>query len=140
MSRVIITSKFRFLFLIPEMRVTSFILISGILLQLFSKPLILLEFSINRIYINQVLCEQRSFSENSCKGKCHLRKQLKKDDQQDSKNNMPKSTQSEIVWFNNYIGLNGFILYPLLRMQTFNELSLQTSSGIIPGVFHPPSA
>jgi hypothetical protein len=64
------------------MRWLSFLLLTGIMLQTCSKGLIITEYLVNREYISKVLCINKSIPEKHCDGKCHLKKQLEKDDTQ----------------------------------------------------------
>ena len=53
---------------------TIFILLLGFSFSL--KTLVLVQFEINRAYIEKELCEQREEVNNCCKGNCYLTKQL----------------------------------------------------------------
>lgn len=58
----------RYLFLI--------LVLSGLLVQNFSRLVIVLNFEMNREYIAKNSCEKRNVANNCCKGSCQLKKQL----------------------------------------------------------------
>lgn len=60
-------------------------LVLTLLLQSFSKLLIMADFEANREFIAQNLCVQKEIKNNCCQGSCHLKKELEKDERkQDS--------------------------------------------------------
>lgn len=60
--------------------------IALLLLSSFNKELVVLSFTINRSYIAQNLCENKNNPNiPHCKGKCYLKKQLKKNSEENSK-------------------------------------------------------
>jgi hypothetical protein len=75
------------------------LLVGLILLQPFNKVWILISFKINQERIAQTLCEQREIKNNTCEGKCHLEKQLKKVDQEEQKRSpIPQNKQTEVLY------------------------------------------
>jgi hypothetical protein len=57
--------------------------LAGILLQNMSKVLIFADFEFNREYIAKNLCVKKDDPNNSCRGSCHLKKQLDEEDQRE---------------------------------------------------------
>ena len=55
----------------------TYTLIVSLLLQLFSREVIVMSFALNRDYIAKTLCENRSRPELRCNGQCYLAKRLK---------------------------------------------------------------
>ncbi|MBO0934432.1 hypothetical protein [Fibrella aquatilis] len=55
----------------------TYTLIVSLLLQLFSREVIVMSFQLNRDYIAKTLCENRSRPALRCNGKCYLAKRLK---------------------------------------------------------------
>ena len=55
----------------------TYTLILSLLLQLFSREVIVMSFQLNRDYIAKTLCENRSRPALRCNGKCYLAKRLK---------------------------------------------------------------
>lgn len=52
-------------------------LITSLLLQLFSREVVVMSFELNRDFIAKNLCENRSRPQLNCNGKCYLAKKLK---------------------------------------------------------------
>ncbi|NJO88433.1 MAG: hypothetical protein HC831_05285, partial [Chloroflexia bacterium] len=48
-----------------------------------------IQFELNNNYIQKYLCEQKDKPNNSCKGMCHLRKQIKKVNEQEDGQKLP---------------------------------------------------
>ena len=77
----------------------AILLVGLILLQPFNKVWILISFKLDQERIAQTLCEQREIKNNTCEGKCHLEKQLKKADQEDQKRSpIPQNKQTEVLY------------------------------------------
>jgi hypothetical protein len=57
-----------------------FISLAAILLQAFSKGIILLSFEVNQDFIANNFCVQKDVEDNCCKGSCQLKKQLSDDE------------------------------------------------------------
>jgi hypothetical protein len=66
-------------------QVTTYILALLIFLQPFSKIWIVVSFKINQDKIAKTLCVKKEIKNNSCQGKCHLKKQLDKADEEEQK-------------------------------------------------------
>lgn len=66
-------------------QVTTIILALLIFLQPFSKIWIVVSFKINQAQIAKTLCVKKEVKNNSCQGKCHLKKQLDKADEEEQK-------------------------------------------------------
>ena len=75
------------------------------MLQNFNQLVIMLEFKINFSYVASVLCENRDKPEMHCKGKCQLRKQLEKDQQQE-KNGTSAKEKFEVVFIDDLLSFN----------------------------------
>jgi hypothetical protein len=119
-------------------RVFLILTLVAILLQSFSKGVILLGFKINRSFIAQSLCVKKDEANNCCKGSCQLTKQLKEDDHKDDKNTAQNTKDS------NEIQLFCETLYSLIPVSvtTGNPVSHYSFALTNPetdSIFHPPS-
>jgi hypothetical protein len=107
----------------------------GLLLQNFSKSLIVMEFRVNQSYIAEVLCVNRDKPEMHCDGRCHLKKELDRDTQQEKNNNSGKDKYE--VMFVEAIPL--FHTTAITDQRVFNAFykdpSLDTP---VSAIFHPP--
>lgn len=110
----------------------------GIILHSFSKVIILINFQLNKEYISKNLCQQKSIKNNSCKGHCHLKKQLQKDEKRDQHPNSLKDTKEFQIFCQNKSSFqfNSF-KFPRTDFPTFEILITQPPSF---SVFHPPKA
>lgn len=66
-----------------------------ILLQPMLRAGIFANFQVNKTYIAKYLCEKRNEAKNTCKGKCHLKKQLAKTSETDKKGNQNEKVNLE---------------------------------------------
>lgn len=55
----------------------TYTLVASLLLQLFSREVIVMSFELNRDFIAKNLCENRNRPQLNCDGKCYLAKKLK---------------------------------------------------------------
>ncbi len=109
----------------------------GILLQSFSKVFILCNFQANRDYISKNLCVKKEIKNNTCNGKCHLKKQLKEDEKKEKAPAGFLKDLSEVLYLgNNSLPLNlntveaTETVHPPYKSGDLNSLSLI--------IFHPP--
>lgn len=58
-------------------RLLTYTLITSLLLQLFSREVIVMSFQLNRDFIAKNLCVNRNRPQLNCNGKCYLAKKLK---------------------------------------------------------------
>ena len=88
-------------------QITTFILALLIFLQPFSKIWIVVSFKINQDSIAKTLCVKKEVKNNTCQGKCHLKKQLdkaneeeqKQREKKDEKDNYKKLVQTHLHLF-----------------------------------------
>ncbi|MCE2743888.1 MAG: hypothetical protein LW701_10015 [Fluviicola sp.] len=70
--------------------IIAFIVISAFVMQALGKFIIYTDYIINKEYIANNLCINKSKPILKCNGKCHLAKQLKKQDQKENKSSSSK--------------------------------------------------
>src|ERR1035438_5166972 len=115
-------------------------IVAGLLLQSFSKVGILLNYRLNKDFISKNFCENKNKPALHCNGKCHLAKQLKNVDTEDSKS---RSQGRSLLDSFNLISAQ----FAYLKIQAFgvdskfdfiysNNYSFQPSGSF----FHPPCA
>jgi hypothetical protein len=76
-------------------QVTTIILALLIFLQPFSKIWIVVSFKFNQESIAKTLCVKKEIKNNTCQGKCHLKKQLDKADEEEQKQT-PTNTKEKV--------------------------------------------
>jgi len=101
--------------------------------------LIVIEYQVNKNYIAQVLCINKTKPQLQCNGKCHLAKELKKADQAEQKLPAPLKEKFEVLYFCEALpaisfSQNSFAL-PVI-WQSFYQSIFYTSPPF--GIFHPP--
>jgi len=121
-------------------QVTTYILALLIFLQPFSKIWIVVSFKINQDKIAKTLCVKKEIKNNSCQGKCHLKKQLDKADEEEQKQ-APKAQKDKYEVLYCYFGKPyDFLKYAGIYLSKLNSLydnSFHTSS-FITDIFRPP--
>ena len=107
----------------------------GLLLQNFSKSVIYIQYWANQTYIATNLCENKDKPQLHCNGKCHLKKELEKDSQQE-KNNTNNKEKYEVMFVENI---------PTFETIAFETEAVKTAKYkepyfVIPSfsIFHPP--
>lgn len=96
-------------------------------------------FLLNQDYIAKVLCINKDKPELDCKGKCHLKKQLKQEEEQTPK--LPTSTVKEII--ENLIYIEEYKLSPkAMSSNNFNKTitnyHFSCITATLESIFHPP--
>lgn len=66
-------------------RLISISILTSLLVCQFAKLIVVINFELNKISISKTKCVQRFKKNNTCKGSCHLKKQLKKTEDSESK-------------------------------------------------------
>jgi hypothetical protein len=114
------------------------LLLSGFLFQGFSKILIVADYEWNKEYIAKTLCENKNKPQSHCNGKCHLKKQLAKEEKRENvpANNLKE--KSEIQLFYQNAG-SFFPDHYVTGNRSYASFQLtETLSPSFP-VFHPPA-
>ena len=115
-----------------------FILMLGLIIQVLSSSLIVLNYEVNTSYIIENFCENTDKPELECNGKCHLNKQIKQDTE--NKEEAPATTNETLT-----------LVLATQEIQSFefnfadSELNLRNSlylegnySNHLQSIFHPP--
>ncbi|WP_143304971.1 hypothetical protein [Chitinophaga vietnamensis] len=107
----------------------------GLLLENFSKGLIVMQYWANETFIAQNLCENRDKPQLHCNGKCHLKKQLDRDSRQDKESNNGKE-RFEVMYVD---VLQQFHLQPatseISKTSSYRDPAI---SAPVFAIFHPP--
>jgi hypothetical protein len=97
-------------YLCQEMKqLVSFLLLSGLLMQVFSKQLALMEYDFNKKFISKELCVKKEIPGNTCAGQCHLKKELSKDENSPSGQQSKIKSGAETLWINGSVLLITFL-------------------------------
>ena len=121
-------------------QVTTILLVLLIFLQPFSKIWIVVSFKINQESIAKTLCVKKEVKNNTCQGKCHLKKQLDKADEDEQKETPTNAKEKvEVLYCHNQIP------FDFLKQTVFYEIrslgkykSNFYASSFITDIFRPP--
>lgn len=114
----------------------AILLASVIVVQSASKLAVLVNFELNKGFIIAKLCENKTKPKMRCNGKCHLKKQLQKEDKKEKQQNSAKE-KSEIQFFSEF----NFVIenrYPKKQEVYTSTSFLKPYSTYLLSVFHPP--
>ncbi|MBX6380175.1 MAG: hypothetical protein IRZ01_05775 [Thermoflavifilum aggregans] len=119
------------------MRLLAVIWFIAVLLQAFSKNLIILDYHLNIKYISTHLCVNRNHPELHCEGKCFLKKQLEKDQHRNPAGVPAGKFAPDIPFCDCHFRL----LVPVFTSQPFQFLHFVPFylTGIPSHIFHPPA-
>ncbi|MFY0252335.1 hypothetical protein ACDQ55_00125 [Chitinophaga sp. 30R24] len=95
-----------------------------------------MQFEVNQSYIAKELCENRSKPQMHCNGRCHLRKELDRDAQQEKNNNNGKDKYEvmfveSILTFDVSHGYTNHITFSSFYKDPYLPTWVNT-------IFHPP--
>ena len=117
---------------------STILLLLIVLLQIAGKWLIIADYTLNKAYIARTLCVNKAKPSMHCNGKCHLRKQLQKEDnggaQTPNHNNYQKFQE---VFFEPFIPVAFHTVVQDQVATTTSNTPLYTSR-YLASIFHPP--
>lgn len=111
-----------------------------IFLQPFSKMWIYVSFKINQDKIAKTLCVKKEVKNNGCQGKCHLKKQLDKADENEQKQAPTNLKEKyEVLYCDYHRAMDLRKLSLLLERQILNTNNADFfASSFITDIFRPP--
>lgn len=120
-------------------RLLSAVLVCAVLLSSFSGMVSFAGYQLNKSFIAKVLCINKEVPEKNCQGKCHLKKELEKqEDQQKNSGNTIDDKQ-----FNIFNGIGSTISFNSLPIFVSAKFPLKNASfynkPVLNSVFHPPA-
>lgn len=118
--------------------VFSILILTGILMQLFGKTIICINYQLNKDYISNVFCENKNSKKLHCNGKCYMKKQLKEEDKKENApaNNLKEKFELQLFSESKSLSeLNFFDTYPCQHISSYVA---STSTFHLLEVFRPP--
>lgn len=110
----------------------------ALLLQTCGSVVIVLNFYLNRAYIAQNLCENKSKPQLNCCGKCQLNKKLQQQENKDQQNNNRREENRSEAFVPAFYSI--VIFYPAATAIAWHlPASIGTPVDMPAGYFHPPS-
>lgn len=113
-------------------------LLAIMLLQVFSKVLVVVDYQANKEFIMEFLCINRDKPELECEGKCQLTKKLKEQQESDKQANERGQKQEVQVnlYCQNLFSLRAFIQPTIVSFSA--AYSCNYSSDVHQSIYHPP--
>lgn len=120
-------------------RLLSTVLVCAVLLSSFSSMVSFAGYQLNKNFIAKVLCINKEVPQKNCQGKCHLKKELEKqEDQQKNSGNTIDDKQFNIFnGLSSTAELNSLPIY-ISSNFTINNISIFIKP-VLNSVFHPPA-
>jgi hypothetical protein len=119
--------------------VSTISLLSITLLQIAGKWLILADYALNKEYIARTLCINKAKPAMHCNGKCHLRKQLQKEENGGSQEQNKNSHQKfQEVFFDTYTAFQLETIVVVADQIPISNTTLYTTLYAV-SIFHPPA-
>lgn len=109
-----------------------------IVLQPMNQALIFLNYRLNKNYIVRQLCVNKAKPQMHCEGKCHLRKQLKKDEEEQKKDTKGVKEFSQIIYFFEEAD-SALVLHDGVKTAFAPEMKILYPSFPVK-IFHPPAS
>lgn len=120
-------------------QIVCFILVSVFLLQTFSTTIVVADYQINKEYVANVLCVNKSKPKMHCNGKCHLKKELKKAEQKENSPVNPLNEKNEIQLFSQSNSTTALFSSVLVTQdKLMSDYAFHLSDKHLDSVFHPP--
>lgn len=114
----------------------SILFLTGLLFQFLSRYLILVDYSLNKTYIAQNLCENKNKPSMHCNGKCYLNKKLKEEEKQRVPVSQKATPEIQLFIVNNSVEISTNIsILNLSPYEWYNTLGTVSHPH---SIFHPP--
>ena|ERR1700758_1899965 len=110
----------------------------SILILTSGKTLVLINYAINKDYISKNLCVNKNKPKMKCNGKCHLMKELQKEEKKEQ-SPFGMKEKVEVQLFNSSCGVSTSVLsfVKINHASYYKRNYLSQTSG---SIFHPPQA
>ncbi|MFI5253200.1 MAG: hypothetical protein ACHQQQ_12310 [Bacteroidota bacterium] len=120
-------------------QLTNILLALSILLQSFSSLILIAGYEINKAYITNTFCENKDKPMMHCDGKCHLKKELKEEQEKSQSPPSLLKDKKEITQFSEAI--SEFLFNGNHRLSSISPLESHfPAEDFHPLIFHPPAA
>jgi hypothetical protein len=111
------------------------ILLFVMIFETSGKTMLLLSFEMNRDFIAKELCVKKDIPDNCCKGSCQLTKELKEQDERESKSFPSVVVKSEVMFFLDITSLKYYLPSMVMYFVGLHENML---SGVALKLLRPP--
>ncbi|MGI4863032.1 MAG: hypothetical protein ACRYFZ_03860 [Janthinobacterium lividum] len=119
----------------------SYLLISLVLLQTFSREVLVVDFTLNQATVTARFCVNKARPQLHCDGKCYFAKKLKQQEERENKVPNPLKEQVEMlpVAFQNLVPVAP-VRWASAPVSYGPSQSAWVPASAVQGVFHPPQA
>lgn len=117
-------------------RLFALFILSVFLTFTFSQMLIVANYVVNMDYIAEYLCENQDKPELECNGKCHLKKELQKDEERKSSENRVQYEVMLVLNWDKPISIVKTV--PEEEEKSWYNYVNYITEGSKKGIFHPP--
>ena len=115
----------------------TYLLILSLGLNILGSTICFTAYQINKKYIAENLCENKSRPSMHCEGHCHLQKKLKEDEQQNKDTPNSLKNGPELIFWNQPVHFAFTDSYITFKNKSPNSNLI--CKPFLPGVFHPPA-
>ena len=113
-------------------------MLSVIITQLLSALIIIVNYEIHKDYITQNFCENKNKPQMHCNGKCHLKKQLQKQEKNENAPVNPIKAKTEMQLFCQK--MNFSFITPVKEKHTYSFYLQKKITPPLSSIFHPPKS
>ncbi len=117
------------------LRLIAILLTSALLLQVFFRVLVYVDYEINKEYITLTYCINKYKPSLKCEGKCHLAKKMKEGEKKESP---PSGKEINEIHLLAHFPVLGRILTTSHQSPTFPPFLAQLKPSPYFSIFHPP--
>ncbi len=117
-------------------KIVAIFLVFAMLIQLFGSVAIIVNYVINKEFIAKTFCVNRDKPKKRCNGKCHLMKQLQKENKREKSPLATVKIQSPVQFFEK---MHSFSFIPESTTIVFPDFIISKATSAINPVFHPPA-
>jgi hypothetical protein len=121
-------------------QLTVYILLTLVLLQTFSREVLVVDYALNRTSITARFCINKARPELHCDGKCYFSKQLKKQQEREDKLPNPLKERLEMLPATFFQVPSRPASYPVIAIRYPHLLAPHAPSLGLRAIFRPPQA
>jgi hypothetical protein len=118
--------------------ISALLICACILLQAASSTVIFCGYKFNKKYISSVLCENRNIPDSCCEGQCHLKKELKEEEKNET-GSLPAGKEKQEVVHYFHDNLEFSFSKSSISKNSHYYIRLDILQGFYNSVFHPPA-
>ena len=115
------------------------ILVFLVLIQTFSKWVVVAEYKLNKNYIAQNLCINKARPKLHCNGRCQMMKKLAEEEKQNSSNNNSVRIKIQELLFSNKVNCPTLPALTCVCLSYGEAPPISKNASPVSSIFHPPA-